>query len=236
MAGVQLTLAMAEEMPTHAATADLANVFRPVKFDFSKVHFYGGLLKKSMPLTTKNVTVHNQEKIFVKMTASDPWLISAVTGQKADSSLGWNSRSRGLGRTTLLAMLRSCVAQAYNGELDEIEVDEYDPMQEIEVDDGTHSRSRGVEGRARLRYPKQNKAKNRLVTVTVPAVSPEEDPMSTSTRTIQLYLVDFQQVWLDIDDVEWALRYLHMQFVRVTIDDAGPSLLTPQKRKANDPW
>ena len=133
-------------------------------------------------------------------------------------------------------MLRSCVAQAYNGELDEIEVDEYDPMQEIEVDDGTHSRSRGVEGRARLRYPKQNKAKNRLVTVTAPAVSPEEDPMSTSTRTIQLYIIDRKQVWLDIDDVEWALRYLHMQFVRVTIDDAEPSLLTPEKRKANDPW
>ena len=60
--------------------------------------------------------------------------------------------------------------------------------------------------------------------------------MSTSTRTIQLYVVDRKQVWLDIDDVEWALRYLLMQFVRVTIDEAEPSLLTPEKRKANDPW
>ena len=227
-------------MPTHAATAELAKVFRPAKFELSNVHFCGGLLKKPMSLTTKKIIDRNGEKIFVKMTASDPWLISTVTGQKADSSLGWNSRSRGLGRTTLLAMLRSCVAQAYNGELDEIEVDEYDPMQEIEVDDGTHSRSRGVEGRARLRYPKQNKANNRWVTVIVPAVSPEEDPMSTSTRTIQLYVVDRKQVWLDLDDVEWALRFLHMQFVLrgvpvVSPDDTGP-LLTPQKRKANDPW
>ena len=71
-----------------------------------------------------------------------------------------------------------------------------------------------------------------LVTVTAPAVSPEEDPMSTSTRTIQLYVVDRKQVWLDLDDVEWALRFLHMQFVLkgvpvVSPDDAGP-LLTPE--------
>ena len=65
--------------------------------------------------------------------------------------------------------------------------------------------------------------------------------MSTTTRTIQLYVVDRKQVWLDIDDVEWALRFLHMQFGPkgvpvVSPDDAGPFLLTPQKRKANDPW
>ena len=91
----------------------------------------------------------------------------------------------------------------------------------------------------RTRY-QQDKAKNRLVTVTAPAVSPEEDPMSTSTRTIQLYVVDRKQVWLDIDDVEWALRFSHMQFALkgdpvVSPDDSGP-FVTPQKRKGNDPW
>ena len=70
--------------------------------------------------------------------------------------------------------------------------------------------------------------------MTVPAVSPEEDPMSTSTRTIQLYVVDRKQVWLDIDDVEWALRFLYMQFALkgvpvVSPDDAGPSFLTPPR-------
>ena len=105
----------------------------------------------------------------------------------------------------------------------------------------TRTRGRGVGGdpSKRTRY-QQNKAKNRLVTVTAPAVSPEEDPRSTSTRTIQLYVVDRKQVWLHIDDVEWALRFLHMQFVLkgvpvVSPDDAGP-FLTPQKRKANDSW
>ena len=225
-------------MADDAATADLAKAFRPGKFELSKVHFCGGLLKKSMPLTTKKVTVHNGDKIFVKMSLSEPWLIGAVTGQKTHGLLG---------RTRLLTTLHSFVEQACNGELDtraaeEQGGDEYDPMQEIEVDDGTHSRSRGGGGEdpsKRVRYQK-NKAKNRLVTITAPAVCPEEDPMSTSTRTIQLYVVDRKQVWLDIDDVEWALRFLYMQFVLkgvpvVSPDDAGP-FLTPQKRKANDSW
>ena len=50
--------------------------------------------------------------------------------------------------------------------------------------------------------------------MTAPAISPEEDPLSTSTITIQLYVVDRKQVWLDIDDVESALRFLHMHFAR----------------------
>ena len=126
-------------MADDAATADLAKAFRPGKFEFSKVHFCGGLLKKSMPLTTKKVTVHNGDKIFVKMSLIEPWLIGAVTGQKTHGLLV---------RTRLLTTLRTYVEQACNGELDtraaeEQGGDEYDPMQEIEVDDGTHSRSRG---------------------------------------------------------------------------------------------
>ena len=201
-----------------------------------------------MPLTTRKVTDRNGAKIFVKMSASEPWLIGAVTGQKSHGMLC---------RTTLLTTLHSFVEQACNGELDtraaeEQGGDEYDPMQEIEVDDGTHSRSRGggEDPSKRARYQK-NQAKNRLLTITAPAVCPEEDPMSTSTRTIQLYVVDRKQVWLDIDDVEWALRFLYMQFVLkgvpvVSPDDAGPeapeaqappeAFLTPEKRKANDPW
>ena len=225
-------------MPTHAAIAELAKAFRPAKFEFSKVHFCGGLLSRPMPLATKKViTRGGGEKMFVKMGAAESWLAGATTGQKRHGLLC---------RTTLLTTLHEFVEKACNGELDtqaaaEEDGDEYDPMQEIEVDDGTHSRSRGVgySDSKRARYQK-NKAKNRLVTVTVPAVSPEEDPMSTSTRIIQLYVVDRKQLWLDLDDVEWAVRFLYMQFSLkgvpvVSPDDTGP-VFTPQKRKANDPW
>ena len=133
------------------------------------MHFSGGLLKKPMPLTTKKVIVRNGEKIFVKMAASEPWLIGAATGQKTHGMLC---------RFTLLTTLHSFVEKTCNGELDtraaaEEDGDEYDPMQEIEVDDDTHSRSRGGEDPSKRTRYQQNKAKNRLVTVTVPAVSPE---------------------------------------------------------------
>ena len=110
-------------MPTHAATADLAKAFRPGKFEISKVHYCGGLLKKPMPLNTKKVPVHDGEKIFVKMSASEPWLIGAVTGTRTHGLLG---------RTTLLTTLHSFVELACNGELDtraaeEESDDEYDP-------------------------------------------------------------------------------------------------------------
>ena len=96
-------------MADDAATADLAKAFRPGKFEFSKVHFFGGLLKKSMPLTTKKVTVSNGEKIFVKMLATEPWLIGAVTGQKSHGLMS---------RTTLLTTLHDFVEKTCNGELD----------------------------------------------------------------------------------------------------------------------
>ena len=133
-----------------------------------------------------------------------------------------------------------------NGELDtlaaEEEVgDEYDPMQEIEntLDDGTHPRSRGGGVPSKRTRSQHNKAKNGLVTLTVPAVSHEEDPRSTSTRTIDLYVVDRsghdrnKELWLDLDDLEWAVRFMHMQFA---FHPSGPlCTVVPHKRKVDDP-
>ena len=56
-----------------------------------------------MPLTTKKVTDRDGAKIFVKMSASEPWLIGAVTGQKTHGLLG---------RTRLLTTLHSFVELA----------------------------------------------------------------------------------------------------------------------------
>ena len=79
----------------------------------------------------------------------------------------------------------------------------------------------------------------------VPAVSPEGDPMSTSAITIELYVVDRKQrnqLWLDLDDLEWAVRFMYMQIVLkpdpVPCDDTRLlcTPVTPKKRKLNSPW
>ena len=78
--------AMAEGLPASAMAEDkLGKAFRPAKFEFSKVHFNGGLLRRPMPLTTRKVTDRNGAKIFVKMSASEPWLIGARTEVSRDA-------------------------------------------------------------------------------------------------------------------------------------------------------
>ena len=62
----------------------------------------------------------------------------------------------------------------------------------------------------------------------MPVRSPEEDPDCTEVRQIRLYVVDRKVVWLHIDDVEWAVRYLYVQNllkgVPLVLDDsAGPN-------------
>ena len=141
---------MAENMPTHAALAELAKAFGPAnieKIDFCKVLFSGGLLKEAMPLTTKQLIVRTGKRIFVNMMAGEPWLRIAVTGQKHRGKLS---------RSTLWTTLKRFVQKACKGELDTLAVaeevgDEYDPMREIEniSDDGTHPRSRGGVGTPR---------------------------------------------------------------------------------------
>ena len=56
-----------------------------------------------------------------------------------------------------------------------------------------------------------NLVRNSVVTVDVPVRCPEEDPDCTEVRQIRLYVVDRITLWLHIDDVEWAVRYLYVQ-------------------------
>ena len=103
---------MAENMPTHAASAELVKackVFQPVKLELGKVHFSGGLLKKAMPLTTRELIVRNEKKTFVNMEAGEIWLKLAVTGQRR---LGMISRN------PLWTTLHKIAGAAYEGELD----------------------------------------------------------------------------------------------------------------------
>ena len=45
----------------------------------------------------------------------------------------------------------------------------------------------------------------------MPARCPEDAPNCTEVRNIRLYIEDRVQVWLDLTDVEWAVRFLYVQ-------------------------
>ena len=55
----------------------------------------------------------------------------------------------------------------------------------------------------------------------------EIDPTCTQMRSVKLFITDRKTVWLSIDDVAWAVKYLfdqhHLKGVPlVDDDDAGP--------------
>jgi hypothetical protein len=183
--------------------------FKPVTFKHGQVHVSGGMLAKSYPMTTMSIGVGAGQKTFVKLSTHDTWLLQSTSGQPK-----YNMSS--FGRTSLVQLLHTYVQQGANGELagQEAAADgeaAHDPMNEVEVsgDEGAKTAHSG-RGKKRSRYYK-NHAKNRIVEVEAPHHCPEMAPTSKETRKIKLFIVDRKQVWLDLDDVEWAMRFLYVQ-------------------------
>ena len=148
-----------------------------------------------------------------------------------------DSRGAALGRTLLLDLLRTCIRRKADG-VDDLEDakpieaadDEYDPMNDIGSASATNMLCQATlletDVRGRTRYYK-NRAKNCIVTVNVASRCPEVDPKCTQMRPLKLFITDRKTVWLSIDDVPWAVRYLydqqHLKGVSlVAPDDAGP--------------
>lgn len=187
--------------------------FKPVEFCFGQIHISGGHGGKPLPVASKTVAdpAGNKNMTFVKLSCSEPWLLYATTGQRRYSAGSF-------GRTSLLEDLRQQVQKYCDGEgssadgaqmLDE----DYDPMMEVEQDGGASQGSPGKiksHGQTRMRYFR-NVARSSIVTFDVPVRCPEEDAERTELRQIKLYIVDRKEVWLHIDDVGWAVRYLYVQ-------------------------
>ena len=100
---------------------------------------------------------------------------------------------------------------------------------ELAGDAGPGARvSVGTAVSARARYY-ENRARNQIVTVSMPEVCPEEDRHCKVKRNVKLHITDRRTIWLSIDDVEWMVRYLFVQnplkvlatFSRHLDDDEG---------------
>ena len=68
---------------------------------------------------------------------------------------------------------------------------------------------------------------NKVVEVPMPARCREVTDAAQVQRKIKLYVADRKQIWLSIDDVEWAVRYLYTQNLLkgvplVSDDSPGP--------------
>ena len=205
-------------------------VFKPVRFEFGKIHVSGGYASKPMAMVTKTIDdTDGKKKIFAKMRASENWLVMATCGHG-------NKNKSSFDRTSLIEDLRERICRLCDGvdAIDGKQVDtggEYDPMSEIgsSTDGPTGSEQLAivaVDVKGRARYYR-NRAKNCIVTVNMASRCPEVDPNCTQMRPVKLFITDRVTVWLSLDDVEWAMGYLfHQNQLKgvplVDDSDAGP--------------
>ena len=202
-------------------------IFKPVKFEFGQVHIAGGFMSRAAPVVSKSIEGSDRKQhIFVKMAANDTWLRNVTCGAGERTQAGF-------ARTSLLGDLRDHIVRLADG-TDAIDAtpvaddDGYDPMDEINSRPNTNCTSvLQADKRGRARYYK-NKARNCIATVNVTSRPPEIDPNCTQMRAVKLFITDRKTVWLSLDDVAWAIRYLFDQHrlkgvPRVDDDDAGPS-------------
>ena len=134
-------------------------------------------------------------------------------------------------------MEHACSGELKTKELEApVQADE-DPMDDVDDEmpekmQKTHAHGGGKRDASRLRYkPRSNQAKGKILEVEMPVQCPEVDPEEVGgKRTVSMYIVDRQQLWLDSHDVDWAVRYLYVQnllrgvpLVSPTDEGPGPS-------------
>ena len=209
----------------------MERIFQPVKFTYGQIHIAGGHTRT--PLAVKSRVVEGEGKkhhTFVKMSTREQWLVSAICGP--------NTIAKGtVGRTQLLELLREQICRKADG-LDDLEDiteqalpdDDYDPMNEIGSTTTAitlgHSTFLKCDKHGRKRYYK-NRAKNCIVTVNIASRPPQIDPDCKQMRPVKLFIVDRKTIWLALNEVQWAVKYMydqqHLKGVPlVAPDDAGP--------------
>jgi hypothetical protein len=202
--------------------------FRPVKFEIGKVHIAGGHASKPMPVVSQTVaSAEGTNYTFVKISAVEPWLRTCTTGNRR-----WGNET--YGRTSLLQTLREKIDRICDGAdggcmAVSNAAAEYDPMMEVEKDEGDNvassSKIRG-QGLKRTRYYK-NPASKSIVTVDMPVRCPEEDADCKEMHKVLLYIADRKSIWIALTNVDWAVRYLYVQnhlkgVPLISEDDVGP--------------
>lgn len=211
------------------------------KFEFhtQKVHVIGGLLKNPQPVTMKEVPTGKLDEngaevqhMYVRMSTADHWMMLATTGNRRASDC--------FGPRSLLKRLRELSMLACDGELPVNEPRETqreaDPMDEINVMETPRKKIR-CDGKRRKRYY-DNRASHKILALSMPCSPPELMEKGNEERIIRLWIGDRKSLWLHHDDVEWAVRYMWVQFLLkgvplVPSASEGPGEMQPLPHSAS---
>ena len=192
--------------------------FKPVQFLSDRVLVTGGHLSKPIEATSKTVVGPDKlHHVFVKMSGIDRWLQRCVCGTPSQGLKDKSSR-----RMTLIDIMRMQIRRLCDG-LDNpgnvqhsaTNDDDYDPMEDLadaSVIKGKSDSKRvvGVYTKGRARYYAMRR-KDCIVTVNLPMQCREIAPLCQKMRPAKVFIVDRRTIWLSVDDVPWAIRWLFDQ-------------------------
>ena len=205
--------------------ADVLNGYAPAQFRHGQVLMTGGALDNTtfMPMTTQAVSEGENQKVFCKLAIREQWLNKAICGNKHRDSVScglklfhdlhkivhriWTSRSPG-GAAAAVAEAAAVTD---------------DPMNDVAGgDDDGHPEKRRRRGILAERRTRANPCKGKVFKWNCPSLCPEAYPGNKETRCISLLILDHQTIWLSIDDVDWAVKYLYAQYM-VKMDEVLPA-------------
>ena len=188
--------------------------FKPVQFSYGQVLVRGGRSAKANFMQTRKIVVEGRDVVFAHFSQYLPWVMKCVTGQI-------NASRACMGRCKLpMDILRRVQAACDSGIV--APSDEQDPMNDI--DDGA-AKKEVKAGKKKER--KANMCKGMCIKLEFPTKCLEAHPDCETTQTITVFVESRQKIWLSIEDVPWAIEYMHEQHklkgvIAVDPEDVGP--------------
>ena len=211
-------------------TYALIDDFRKATFETDQVYVTAGKSTKRMPMETRRVQINGKAVLFALIRSRADWLHKAISQSSA------TGRSR-MARIQLLRDVHGIAKKAYAGEFEEEtapdeDADLSDPMNDVDDEDfqtPTKTCGRGVK-----RTHRGKKPCGKVVQIDFPLECPEANPDCKDKCAARFYVIRKSQIWLQLDDVNRARKYMYAQYVlqgvaHVASDDVGPS--TPPKRR-----
>ena len=178
-----------------------------------------------MAMTTQAVSEGENQKVFCKMSINQQWLCKAIIGTKT------RTIDVATCRLNLLQDLHALVTHTWKGRssdgpaaaVAEADAANDDSMNEIVGgDDGGPADAKRRRGLVSQRRSRANPCKGKIFTFDLPSFCPGAFPNNKETRCISLLILDHQTIWLSIDDVDWAVKYLYAQYM-VKMDEVLPA-------------
>ena len=200
--------------------------WQPLTVKHDRALVAGGKNKSFISTAVRRATVDNEEKTFLRVSHKERWLVAGVSGYR--QCKGGLSRRTSLIDELKQELVNQCgIRPTTPAGSNEAVTASRDTIEDMYDDEGRFLNDRprslvGVRGGVtmRKRYS-TNYCKGRVIKIAMSATAPKKDPHPPDRRMVSIFCEDRNQLWLNADDVDWAMRYIHDQLQHSDVRDAA---------------